>query len=310
MKPHSLQAIPHQLLGRVLSDRYEIRAVVGTGGMATVFRGWDRRLDRDIAVKVLHPHFAADREFVERFHREARFAAQLSSHPNIVTIHDVGNDGEIHYIVMELVDGSNLKSLIAAGAPFPVGRAFPIGEQIAAALAFAHERGLVHRDIKPQNILVERDGHTKVADFGIARAVYSEQMTRPGVVLGTVEYLSPEQARGKPAQPSSDLYSLGVVLYEMLTGHLPFTADTSMGVAMQHVHDQPPPLGEAIPPAAAALVLRALSKDPSDRYQSASELEQALRQGKQLESEEITAYSPLAQDTTDLDKTEAIRQKS
>jgi serine/threonine-protein kinase len=288
----------HPLLHRVLSGRYELREVVGVGGMATVFRAWDRSLQREIAVKALHPQLTADDEFVERFQREARFAAQLSSHPNVVAIHDVGDDANFHYIVMELVEGCNLKEVIAAEAPLPVSHAFGLGEQIAGALDFAHGRGLVHRDIKPQNILVGPDDRVKVTDFGIAQAENVQHLTRPGVVLGTVPYLSPEQVTGGAVGPGSDLYSLGVVLYEMLTGRLPFTADTPMGVAMQHVQAEPLPLGADVPPSAAAVVLRALQKKPSERFASAAELREALRQADLAAGGATTVYHPLEKKTS------------
>src|SRR5579884_467604 len=198
------------LIGRTLNGRYEILDGIGSGGMSTVYRARDHRLGRNVAVKILHAQFAADHDFVERFRQEAEFAAGLSSHPNIVSIFDVGEDGDLNYIVMEVIEGQNLKQLIAAEAPFTVDRAFTIGQPIASALAFAHQRGLVHRDIKPQNVLVASDGTVKVTDFGIARSASSSQMTRTGLVMGTAHYLSPEQAQGRPAGAASDIYSLGI----------------------------------------------------------------------------------------------------
>jgi serine/threonine protein kinase len=265
--------------------------------MATVYRARDARLGRDVAVKILHSQFAADPDFVDRFRQEAEFAAGLSAHPNIVAIFDVGEDGDLHYIVMELVEGRNLKEIIRAEAPLPTDRAFRIGQGIASALAFAHQRGLIHRDIKPQNILVSTDGSVKVADFGIARSLGASQMTRTGIVMGTAHYISPEQAQGAPASASSDIYSLGVVLFEMVTGRLPFDADNQLAVAMQHVHDVPPSprqLNSGVSADAAAVVLKALNKAPEDRYRSASEFGLALQRRDAGRTEQLTAVQPLA----------------
>ncbi|HCG02999.1 MAG TPA: serine/threonine-protein kinase, partial [Chloroflexi bacterium] len=209
---------------------------------------------------------------MQRFTQEAEFAASLGSHPNIVAIYDVGEDGPIHYMVMELVEGRNLKEMIRERAPFSVAEGFAIGSQVASALAFAHGRGLVHRDVKPQNIMVTNDGVAKVTDFGIARSLSTIQLTRTGMVMGTVHYFSPEQAQGKPVTPSSDIYALGVILYEMLTGHLPFDAETPIGVAMQHLHSEPPSpwdYNPELPARAVGVVMRALEKDPERRYRDA-----------------------------------------
>jgi serine/threonine protein kinase len=290
---------PHPLIGRTLSGRYTLLALIGSGGMASVFRAHDLRLGRLVALKLLHPTFAADPTFITRFHQEAELAASLSAHPHIVTIYDVGSDGSLHYLVMELVDdGRTLKDLIRAEAPLPVARAFAIGQQIAAALAFAHQRGLVHRDIKPQNILLTTEEQVKVTDFGIARHAAGVQVTRPGVVLGTAAYLAPEQAMGQPAQPASDLYALGVVLFELLTGQLPFQAESTVGLALQQVQEPAPSprqFNAAIPEAAAAVVLRALAKDPAARYRSAAEFGLALQQGAVPESGQTTTFHPVRQ---------------
>jgi len=247
--------------------------------MATVYRALDTRLGRTVAVKILHPEYARDEPFVQRFTQEAEFAASLGSHPNIVAIYDVGEDGPIHYMVMELVEGRNLKEMIRERAPFSVAEGFAIGSQVASALAFAHGRGLVHRDVKPQNIMVTNDGVAKVTDFGIARSLSTIQLTRTGMVMGTVHYFSPEQAQGKPVTPSSDIYALGVILYEMLTGHLPFDAETPIGVAMQHLHSEPPSpwdYNPELPARAVGVVMRALEKDPERRYRDAGEFASAL----------------------------------
>jgi len=263
----------------LLNGRYQILGRVGEGGMATVYRALDTRLGREVAVKVLHSQYTGDEAFLQRFQQEAEFAASLGAHPNIVDIYDIGEDGDLHYIVMEFVEGQSLKDRIAEQRRFSVDEAFAIGQQVASALAFAHARGLIHRDIKPQNILVTPEGIAKVTDFGIARSMSSSQMTRTGMVMGTVHYISPEQAQGKTATPQSDIYSLGVILYEMLAGHLPFDAETAVGIAMQHVHSEPPSLWEynpELPGQAVAAVMRALEKDPERRYRDAAEFAAAL----------------------------------
>lgn len=267
------------LTGRVLDGRYELMEKAGTGGMATVYRARDRRLGRTVAVKVLHPHFSSDKEWVQRFEREAEFAAGLSAHPNIVSVYDVGCDEALHYMVMEYVDGPSLKTLIERDAPFPVAQALHIASEIAAALDFAHLHGFVHRDIKPQNVLITGDETVKVADFGIARSVHGTQMTQADTVLGTAHYLSPEQAKGRAAQPMTDVYGLGVVLFEMLTAQVPFDADTSIAVALQHIQ-KPPPIpstyNQTVPAWVDALILRALAKDPRDRYLTAGKFREAM----------------------------------
>jgi serine/threonine-protein kinase len=265
--------------GRVLNGRYRLGEVLGEGGMAVVYRGHDLLLNRPVAIKILREQYAADANFLRRFEREAQSAAAFS-HPNIVNIYDVGTDGDQHYIVMEYIRGPSLKELIRRQGPFSVdGAIFVIG-QVASALDYAHARGLVHRDIKPQNILVDREGNAKVVDFGIAKGARDVNLTEAGTGMGTVHYVSPEQARGEPATPASDLYSTGVVLFEMLTKRLPFEADTPVGVAMHHVNT-PPPAPSSINPNVApevdAIVLRALAKEPAERYPSGGQLAAALR---------------------------------
>ncbi|HMM40693.1 MAG TPA: protein kinase [Thermomicrobiales bacterium] len=266
----------------VLNGRYRLGEVLGEGGMAVVYRAQDLLLNRAVAVKVLRRQYATDEGFLRRFEREAQAAARFS-HPNIVNVYDVGTDGDRHYIVQEYIRGPNLKELIRRQGPFSVdGAVFIIG-QVASALDYAHQHGLVHRDIKPQNILVDRDGNAKVVDFGIAKGAQDVNLTEAGTGMGTVHYVSPEQARGEPATPSSDLYSTGVVLFEMLTKRLPFEADTPVGVAMQHVNTPAPAPSThnpAIPPAVDAIVLKALAKDPTQRYPSGSALAGALRHWK------------------------------
>ncbi|GBD18962.1 Serine/threonine-protein kinase PrkC [bacterium HR27] len=268
---------------RVLNGRYRLDEPIGEGGMAVVYRGYDLVLDRPVAIKVLRGQFAADASFLRRFEREAQAAARLS-HPNIVSVYDVGRDDGTRYIVMEYVPGKTLKQLILEHAPFSLDEAMHIVRQVAAALDYAHQHGLVHRDIKPQNILVDERGFVKVTDFGIAKGLTDVSLTEAGFGMGTVHYVSPEQARGEPATPASDIYALGVVLYEMLTGRLPFDADNPIGLAMQHVHEAPPPprqFNPNIPPAVEAIILRALAKDPRQRFPTAGALAQALMHWRQ-----------------------------
>jgi eukaryotic-like serine/threonine-protein kinase len=261
--------------GKIVDDRYVLGEFLGSGGMGEVFLAHDGVLERDVALKVLRSQYAGDEEFAERFRREARSAASLS-HPNIVQVYDRGEaeDGT-SYIAMEYVPGGTLKEQIGRRAPFGDRETAAVGAQIADALGAAHERGVIHRDIKPQNVLVTASGNLKVTDFGIARAASAVTSSASGAILGTVGYISPEQALGEPVGPVSDLYSLGVVLYEMLTGGLPFTADNSIAVCMKHVNEQPRPpkaLNPDIPEGMNALVLMLLAKHPADRYGSAMEL--------------------------------------
>jgi eukaryotic-like serine/threonine-protein kinase len=259
----------------VLDDRYDVVRPLGSGGMGEVFLARDRVLGRDVALKVLRKQFAGDEEFAERFKREAMSAASLS-HPNIVQVYDRGETEEgSSYIAMEYVPGGTLKERISGEGPLEAADAAALGAQVAEALGAAHERGMVHRDIKPQNVLLTATGRAKVADFGIARAGSSATISRTGSVMGTAGYMSPEQALGKPATPKSDLYSLGVVLYEALTGELPFTADNPIAVSMKHVNEplRPPiELDPSIPDGMNALVTKLLAKDPEDRYADADEL--------------------------------------
>jgi eukaryotic-like serine/threonine-protein kinase len=267
--------------GEVIADRYELEQLVGTGGMSSVYKAKDRLLERFVALKVLHPHFGDDGEYVERFRREARAVAQLS-HPHIVTVIDRGEDDGQQYIVFEYVDGENLKQFLERTGPLPVRRAVELVLEVAEGLSFAHDHGLVHRDVKPQNVLLTPDGDAKVTDFGIARSLDVERgVTQTGTVLGTSNYLSPEQANGQPSTPATDVYSLGVVLYELLTGEVPFPGENFVAVAMKHVNEPPPDLVERrpdVPLRLAALVDRALAKDPADRFQSMERVARELRQ--------------------------------
>lgn len=265
---------------RVLNGRYELIGPLGQGGMATVYRGRDLRLGRAVAIKILHNYYAADDEFLQRFAHEAMSAASLSSHPNIVDVYDVGQDGDLNYIVMELIEGQDLKAMIDAEAPISPDTALQIIEQAAEGLDYAHRRGLIHRDVKPQNILITPTGQIRITDFGIAKSHLSTAVTQAGMTFGTADYISPEQAQGLAATPQSDIYSLGMVLFEMLTGRLPFIADTPMAVALQHIQNAPPSLRQfnpSLPPTLDALVLRAIAKDPNQRPGSAAQFAQELR---------------------------------
>jgi serine/threonine-protein kinase len=273
-------------VGDVLADRYELEERVGSGGMSTVYRAHDRELDRRVALKILHRHFNADDEYVQRFLREARAAAALS-HPNIVTVIARGDHEGQQFIVFEYVEGENLKRVIEREGPVPVERALELGVQIARGLHCAHERGLVHRDVKPQNVLLNGDGQAKVTDFGIVRQLeVARGMTETGTVLGTSDYISPEQAQGRRVDEQTDVYSLGVVLYELLTGEVPFSGDSFVVVALKHVNEQPADVRERrpdVPPRVAAAIARALAKEPRDRWPSMAafgrELEACLEEG-------------------------------
>lgn len=261
-----------------VNRRYKIERKIGEGGMAEVYLGYDDLLHRPIAIKRLRPQYAADPVFRTRFEREAQAAASFS-HPNIVDIYDVGEDGGTPYIVMEYIAGQTLKEIIEQEGPFDPDDVAILVEQVASALDYAHERGFVHRDIKPHNILVDADGLAKVVDFGIAKGLSDSTLTEAGSGLGTVHYLAPEQAGGLMATPESDIYSLGVVAYEMLTGRLPFEADSAVGIAMKHLHEMPrhpSDVNPQVPRRAGDVVMRALAKNPTERFPSAGEFARAL----------------------------------
>jgi tRNA A-37 threonylcarbamoyl transferase component Bud32 len=285
-----------QQITDVLADRYELGPVLGEGGMARVHRGLDRQLRRHVAVKVLAPPLDRDRSFIERFRREARAAAGLS-HPNIVAVFDSGSDHGTHFIVTELVEGETLADRLKRDGPMPPAEAVAVAVDVARALAAAHERGLIHRDIKPGNVMVLPDGRVKVVDFGIARAAGSDTLTGTGVVLGSTAYLSPEQAGGKTVDERADLYALGCVVYEMLTGHVPFRADTPIATMYRHVNEDAPPPSTITPvqPELEAVVMRCLEKEPKRRFASAAELEAALlavplvRSGDTMQLEPVDA---------------------
>ncbi|HEX6664196.1 MAG TPA: protein kinase, partial [Gaiellaceae bacterium] len=270
-------AVSDTLINTLFDGRYRIVRKLGTGGMANVYLAEDEVLGRRVAIKILDDRHAGDDQFVERFRREAKNAAGLS-HPNIVSIYDRGEAEGTYYIAMEYLDGRSLKELIVARGPAPIHLAIDYARQILAAIRFAHRHGIVHRDIKPHNVLVDGEGRLKVTDFGIARAGAS-QMTEAGSIIGTAQYLSPEQARGGAVDRRSDLYSVGVVLYELLTGEVPFGGDTAVEIAMKHLSATPePPSAKRpdVPHALDMVVLRALAKDPADRYASAEEMDADL----------------------------------
>ncbi len=259
------------MVGKVLGNRYHLLELIGQGGMALVYKAECSLLCRAVAVKVLRPQYASDAEFVERFRREARAAASLS-HPNIVSIYDVGQEDGMDYIVMEYIPGDNLKDIIKKEAPFTIERTLDITRQITEALNHAHQRNIVHRDIKPHNILITPDGQVKVTDFGIARAISASSFTQAGIVVGSVQYSSPEQAKGGIVGPQSDLYSLGCVLYEMLTGAVPFEGDTSISIALKHIQEEFTSIKQIrkdIPPAVETIIEKAMAKDLEERYPSA-----------------------------------------
>jgi serine/threonine-protein kinase len=265
------------LINMLFDGRYRIVRKLGSGGMADVYLAEDEELGRRIAIKILNDRHANDDSFVERFRREAKNAAGLS-HPNIVSIYDRGEAEGTYYIAMEYLDGRSLKELVVARGPLPIEDAIAATRQVLAALRFAHRKGVVHRDIKPHNVMADADGRLKVTDFGIARAGVS-QMTEAGSIIGTAQYLSPEQARGAPVDQRSDLYSVGIVLYEMLTGTTPFTGESPVEIAMKHLSDPPrPPSVERpdVPPDLDMIVLRALAKNPDDRFQTAEEMDAEL----------------------------------
>jgi serine/threonine-protein kinase len=265
-------------IGSVLGGRYRLVELLGQGGMATIFRARDAQLDRDVAVKLLRPEFGQDPDFLARFRDEARAAASLN-HPNIVSVFDFGEEPSGPYIVMELIDGQDLSSILKENGALPPRQAARVSAEVAKALHAAHVRGIVHRDVKPSNILVSRDGRVKVADFGIARALTEAQLTLPGVTMGSVHYFSPEQARGETATQASDIYSLGIVLYEALTGQRPFSGDGAAAVALARLTSTPPrpsAIRPGVPPELDQVVQRAMALDPVARFASAASMGSAL----------------------------------
>ncbi|NMC28264.1 MAG: Stk1 family PASTA domain-containing Ser/Thr kinase, partial [Syntrophomonadaceae bacterium] len=261
-----------------LGGRYELLEIIGEGGMSTVYKARDRVLDRIVAVKILRSEFASDKGFVEKFKSEALAVASFS-HPNIVNIYDVGQENDVHYIVMEFVDGKTLKEIIREQAPLSVAQAVNIAVGVCDGVHHAHEKGIIHRDIKPHNILITEQGMVKVADFGIARAISTSTITYGKNIVGSVHYFSPEQARGEGINRTTDIYSIGCVLFEMLTGKVPFNADSPITVALRHIHDEPPSprsINPDIPEELEAIIFKAMAKDPGKRFQSAQEMRNTL----------------------------------
>jgi serine/threonine-protein kinase len=269
------------MVGDFLAERYELEELVGSGGMSSVYRAHDRVLDRKVALKVLHQRLTSEAEYVERFRREARMVAGLL-HQNIVTVIDRGEDNGCPFIVFEFVAGEDLKQLVNREGPLPVERVLELGMQIARGLAFAHANGYVHRDVKPQNVLLNGDGEAKVTDFGIARSLdVKHGVTETGTVLGTSDYIAPEQAQGQQVDEHTDVYSLGIVLYELLVGELPFSGDNFVAVAMQHINEPPPRVSDRrpdVPPRVDAAISRALAKRPQDRFATMADF------GRELEA--------------------------
>jgi eukaryotic-like serine/threonine-protein kinase len=290
------------VVGETVAERYELEELVGHGGMSSVYRAHDSLLERYVALKVLHEQYSEDDDFVERFKREARSVAQLQ-HPSIVTVIDRGEQGGRQYIVFEYVEGENLKELVVRKGRLEVREALEIAIEVARALGFAHEHGIVHRDVKPQNVLLNGDGRPKVTDFGIARSLDMDQgVTQTGTVLGTSNYIAPEQASGKRVDQHSDIYSLGVVLYEMLTGEVPFPGESFVAVALKHVNEPPPSVLDVrrdVPLRIAQAVDRALEKDPERRFATmddfASELESCLVALDRGDDGDITMVVPASQ---------------
>jgi serine/threonine-protein kinase len=282
---------------QLLNGRYQIESELGHGGMAEVYLGTDRVLGRPIAVKILSRQFARDGSFVARFRREAQAAAALN-HPNVVSVFDTGSDDGTHFIVMEFVQGKTLAQVIRDDGPLLPDRAAEIAQAVAEALSFAHRAGIIHRDVKPGNIMLTRSGDVKVMDFGIARATSNDTVTQTAAVLGTATYFSPEQAQGESVDARSDIYSLGVVLFEMLTGHPPFAGETPVSVAYKHVREDPVPPGRLnpdVPPELDAIVLKCLAKNPVNRYRTAHELAQdlgRLRSGLPVHATPLLPFEP------------------
>ena len=290
------------MVGETIAERYELEEVGGHGGMSTVYKAHDSLLERNVALKVLHQQYSEDEDFVERFKREARSVAQLQ-HPNIVTVIDRGEEAGRQYIVFEFIDGENLKELVVRKGRLDLRDTLEVALEVARGLAFAHDHGLVHRDVKPQNVLLNGDGHAKVTDFGIARSLGVDHgVTQPGTILGTSNYIAPEQASGQPVDAHTDVYSLGIVMYEMLTGELPFPGESFVAVAMKHIQEPSPNVLDVrgdLPLRVAEMIDRALEKDPEHRFPTmdafAAEIEANLAELDRGEDGDVTMVVPAAQ---------------
>ncbi len=297
------------MIGTVLSGRYRLEAKLGSGGMSTVYLARDQTLDRQVAVKVMHREMSEQADQLERFRQEARSVAKLS-HPNVVSVIDAGEDGGHPYIVFEYVEGETLKQRINRDGALAPQEAIAYAIEIARGLSMAHARNMVHRDIKPQNILIDAEGRAKLTDFGISRQLEQDGMTATGRVLGTTDYVAPEQAMGRKVDPRTDIYSLGVVLYEMLIGQVPFAADSQVGVAMKHVNEELPDVQRRRPEVSAAVALvveRSTAKDPNERYQQVSEMIDDLSTA--LEVEAARAGSTTGEATSVLDAVPPPKRK-
>jgi serine/threonine-protein kinase len=300
----------------VLNGRYELIERVGSGGMSVVYKAKDRSLGRIVAVKVMHESFTNDKGFLKRFQQEAHSAANLA-HPNIVTVHDIGQDEYKHYIVMEYVEGQTLKNIIRSynEEPMPMSRALDLMIQVCNGIGYAHRANLVHCDVKPQNVIVTVDEQVKVADFGIARAVSTAtQVQQVSQVWGTPQYFSPEQAAGDAPSPASDVYAIGIILFEMLTGRLPFAAESHTAMALKHLHTPPPLVSEfnpAIPSQLAQIINKLLAKEPAGRYRTAGQLGRILTTYRQRSQEETgPIYAPLSGTTRQAPAVPVAEQKT
>ncbi|RME98096.1 MAG: serine/threonine protein kinase, partial [Chloroflexi bacterium] len=293
-------------IGHTISGRYKIESLLGQGGMSSVYKATDPNLRRTVAVKLIHPHLSSDEQFVRRFEQEAAAVAQLR-HPNIIQVFDFNHDGDVYYMVLEFIPGETLqdrlKSLNDSNRQFELADTVKIMATICDAVAYAHDKGMIHRDLKPANVMLNPNGQPVLMDFGVAKMLGTAQHTATGAIIGTAKYMSPEQARGERPDARTDIYSLGVMLFEMITGAAPFDDESTVSILMKHVTEEPPDINQIkadIPPGLAAVVKRALAKDRNDRYQSAAEMAAALR-AVDLAEQPLPAAAPVPQ--PDPDKT-------